>query len=686
MTLLYTPYVGILLLNGLVCALIGYILLSHRNVPGKTALILIMAAAVEVSLASALEIASVGIPAKVFWAKIEYLGNQSGPVLFLIFALRYTHQDDILTARNHLLLWVIPLVTMLLAATNDWHRLIWTTFTPNPVNSSILIYGHGTWYWVCTVYGYLSILAGCAALIRAAIRFPQIFRRQIGILCAAAFVPGLGNLIYLTGFSPVVGLDTAPVSFSLAMIILSMGIFRFKLLDIVPIARGSLIEHMLDGVVVLDARDRIADLNPAAQNLIGTLSSKSIGQPVATVLFFWADLIKRFPNAGEIKTEILLEGDPHRFIDLHITSLFDRRQHYTGRLMVLQDITEQRLADAELTRNIEELKIINQISLVITSGLDLERILKELKEQCTQVAPIDVFYVALYDPATSIVNIPLYYKDGQFSPGPLRDIRDRPGLIGSVIKAGRTLYLHNETEPITRPISQQQAFEQERPMKSYVGIPLTVRDKIIGIMSIQNHRPNAYADEQIHLLERIAIQAAIAIENARLYAEEQRLAIVDELTGVYNYRGLFELGGREVERAHRFGRSLAALFFDIDNFRIFNNTFSHATGNVVLQAVVKRCQALLRSVDILARYGGDEFVALLPETDLASAEMVAHRLIEEIAATPFTTPHGDLDVTVSIGVAFLTDDTLDLAALVDRANHAEHEAKRGQKSVVAIAK
>jgi diguanylate cyclase (GGDEF)-like protein len=225
----------------------------------------------------------------------------------------------------------------------------------------------------------------------------------------------------------------------------------------------------------------------------------------------------------------------------------------------------------------------------------------------------------------------------------------------------------------------------EKPAKSYIGIPLTVRERIIGVMSIQSHHPDAYSEEQVRVLEQIAIQAAIAIENARLYAEEQRLAIIDELTKIYNYRGLIELGAREVERARRFNHPLSALFFDIDNFHDFNNTYSHTTGNVVLQTVVQRCSAVLRSVDIFARFGGDEFVALLPETDLASAEVVARRLVEEIAATGITTSYGDLSVTVSAGVTMLTSSMLDLAALIDRASQAERQAKQDQKSVIAIA-
>jgi diguanylate cyclase (GGDEF)-like protein len=225
----------------------------------------------------------------------------------------------------------------------------------------------------------------------------------------------------------------------------------------------------------------------------------------------------------------------------------------------------------------------------------------------------------------------------------------------------------------------------EKPTQSYIGIPLTLRDRVIGVLSIQNYRPDAYTEDHIRMLERIAIQAAIAIENARLYAEIQRLTILDELTGIYNYRGLLELGAREVERAHRFNRPLSVLFFDIDDFRNFNNTYNHSTGNIILKAVSERWRSILRTVDVLARYGGDEFVALLPETDITTAEAVARRMVEKISLDKIATPFGDLSVTISVGVTTLSEERNHLSALIDRANNAEHQAKQGQKGIVVIA-
>jgi diguanylate cyclase (GGDEF)-like protein/PAS domain S-box-containing protein len=478
-------------------------------------------------------------------------------------------------------------------------------------------------------------------------------------------------------------LDITPISFLITGLILALGVIQFGLFDLAPIARHLLIENMNDGILVLDAKNRVADINPMAESIIGDSAGNVLGQPVSDIHKSWVTLLKNVREAGELRTEIVSKEDPPRVYDLHVKSLLDGNKQLLGRLFAFRDVTHYRQTEDQLARQNEELKIIERINLAITAGLDMQQTIKTLHEQCSQVAPIDLFCVALYDEELSLVTVPLHYERGHYQTGTLQDIRERPGSIGNVIRTRQTLYLHDNNDPVIRQLDPD--VEMEERAKSYVGIPLMLRDKVVGVMSMQSYRPNAYREDQIHLLERISVHAAIAIENARLYAAEQRLAIVDELTGIYNYRGLKELGAREVVRARRFNHPLSLLFFDIDDFRNFNNKYSHATGNIILQTLVQRCHRILRSVDVFTRFGGDEFVALLPETDLTSAKAVARRVVDEIAAAKIPTPHGDLSVTVSIGVTTLTSNTIDLDDLIDRANHAEHQSKRGRKSIVAIA-
>jgi diguanylate cyclase (GGDEF)-like protein/PAS domain S-box-containing protein len=345
-------------------------------------------------------------------------------------------------------------------------------------------------------------------------------------------------------------------------------------------------------------------------------------------------------------------------------------------------VDNTRLLD-ETTQHANQLAMLNRIGLAIAGGLDMDTVLRTLLEQCQGVAQVDCFYVSLYDQANELITVPFYYEAGQVSAGISRDIQQNPGLTGEVIRSRQTLYL-DDTFESEYPTPTRMLHPESRETRSYIGLPLILRDKVIGVLSILSYKTDAYNQQQIHIMEMIAIQAAIAIENARLYSEVQRLSIVDELTGVYNYRGLLELGSREVERARRFRRPLSAFFFDIDDFRNFNNRYSHAIGNLVLRAVAQRSRTIVRAVDLVARYGGEEFVILLPEVSLHAAAQVAERLRIDIDRHRVATTRGELGVTVSIGVATLGDKANNLAALMDRANQAEHTAKETGKNRVSV--
>ena len=684
MTWIYTPYAGILLATAVISAYVGFMALRRNNTSGVGTLALLMFAVAEWAFAAGVEGATVGIQYKVFWAKMEYLGAVSAPTLFLVFTLEYGQKTRWLKPVYLILLSIVPLTSFFVTATNEWHGLIWTSFTPNPTLPNVLIYGHGIGYYILIAYDYLIISTGILALLEVWFHAKQPYRRQVGILLLGSLFPFVGGIVYtlIPDFLP--GLDLTPVSFSLTGMVIAFGILRFRLFDLTPITRDVLIENMEEGILVLDAQNRVVDINPVAQSILGTTAKENLGQPITKVLKYWSMIAKRLQDNDKVETGFRLGTDPPRYIHLHISPLYGQHNQLAGRLLVFRDVSQRQQTEAELAHTIEELGIINHISLTVTSGLDMEHVLKTLHEQCSQLVPIDIFYVALYDEANSLIHVPLFYERGHYQAGPSRDINDRPGIIGTVIRSRKTLYINNTIKSDTRPLQQSDSI-LDKPTRSNIGIPLTLRERVIGVISIQNYRADAYTEDHIRILERIAIQAAIAIENARLYAEVQRLAIIDELTGIYNYRGLQELGAREVERAHRFNRPLSVLFFDIDDFRNFNNTYNHSTGNIILRAISERCRSILRTVDVLARYGGDEFVALLPETDIASAEAVARRMVEEISADKIATPFGELGVTISIGITALSEEGTHLSALIDRANYAEHQAKQGQKGIVVVA-
>jgi diguanylate cyclase (GGDEF)-like protein len=182
------------------------------------------------------------------------------------------------------------------------------------------------------------------------------------------------------------------------------------------------------------------------------------------------------------------------------------------------------------------------------------------------------------------------------------------------------------------------------------------------------------------LLFRNLKQSETALRNA--LEEVERLAITDSLTGLYNHRHLFELADREFQRARRYQLPLSVMMLDIDEFKRVNDTYGHAIGDQVLQGVAECCREELRGVDVIGRYGGDEFVAMLPETGLSAACQVAERLRKSISQRVLDTKAGRVTATVSLGVAVLDNDHLTPHTLFDRADKALYVAKQNGRNRV----
>jgi diguanylate cyclase (GGDEF)-like protein len=251
------------------------------------------------------------------------------------------------------------------------------------------------------------------------------------------------------------------------------------------------------------------------------------------------------------------------------------------------------------------------------------------------------------------------------------------GLVGHVMRERQPVISSSDRDderegPLAR--ARREATEDGAVMVA----PLGYRGKIFGVITAVNRRDEPeFTNNDLTLLEAMANQAAMAIENARLFEEVERLAVTDELTGLNNRRGFFDLGRREMERAQRTHRPVTALMLDLDSFKRINDTFGHAVGDEVLRHLGDRCRRAVRDIDLVGRYGGEEFCVLLPETDLKTALEVAERIRSSIADQPFDTAAGPLAIRISIGLALASEDGGEtVETLLDRADTAMYYVKQ----------
>ncbi|MFQ5343176.1 MAG: GAF domain-containing protein, partial [Anaerolineae bacterium] len=330
-----------------------------------------------------------------------------------------------------------------------------------------------------------------------------------------------------------------------------------------------------------------------------------------------------------------------------------------------------------------------EITQVAGSSLELKQILKRIARLTAEACQTDRCSVFLLDDAGEYLQpVMSQYADGHVEPEMWQlfkstgaDRVDAVPLFRDAIRERRPALLDDPARTDLLPRKWTEPFG----IQKLLVVPLISHERVIGLMALDyTAADREFTPEQIELAQTIGGQVAVSIENAQLYAGMKELAITDSLTSLYNRRGFFELGRRELERARRFGRPLTAIMFDLDHFKRVNDAYGHATGDQVLAGLAECCRHELREVDLLGRYGGEEFAVLLPESGLTTARPVAERLRRQVERAAIDTDRGPMTITISLGVAMLDETCADLEALLERADQALYAAKQTGRNRVCV--
>lgn len=346
------PHSAIFLFSAVCCAgtaLYGWL---RRGKSGGWAFAGLMAASAVWTGAAAIEAMTVGLGRKVLWSQIEYVGLVFIGVFLLRFALAYTQQEHLLSPRTRRLLWLLPPVFLALVWSNAWHRLVWTDFSFSREAANVLVYHRGPLFWVISgaTYGLAALSYG--VLANACRTGEEAFRRQyVAVMLSGLFPLSTGG-IYLFAQEWVYGMDVAPLGFSVAGLVIAWSLFRYRLLDLVPIGRAMLLERMPDGMIVLDEKGRPVDINAEARLMLGLEAGPLCAAAVQASLPGFSELCDK---TEESEAEITLQPGKLE-LDVRMVPLFDPHGRLQGRLLILHDITA-RMADArERERIIAELR------------------------------------------------------------------------------------------------------------------------------------------------------------------------------------------------------------------------------------------------------------------------------------------------------------------------------------------
>lgn len=357
-----SPYFYLLILSGVLSAVLAAYAWLQKEAPGARTLAVLMAGVSVWAVGYALESGAPGLDAKVFWAKVQYFGISAVPLAWLAFCVRYTGREGWLTRRNLILLAALPLVTLALAWTNGAHDLVWTSTVSDPSRPfPVLDIEYGPWFYLYWIYSQVLILAGTVFLLPTLARSLRLYRRQGVALLVGVAIPWVANAAYVLGLVPVSGLDPTPFAFLLGGAALVLGLFGFRLLDLVPVARENVVEGMGDGVIVADPQDRVVDVNPAAAEILGRPASEAVGMTLAELAPAWKSAFEEHRRSGGTISEEVKGGGPEALdYELTLSTVVDRRGRRKGRLALLRDVTERKRAGEELARRAAELARSNE--------------------------------------------------------------------------------------------------------------------------------------------------------------------------------------------------------------------------------------------------------------------------------------------------------------------------------------
>ena len=334
----YTPYASLLALAALIPAILAIYIWDRRDVPSAKPASVFMITVFVWSAGYLMEFMGADLATKLFWAKIQYFGIAFLPVALFLFALEYSGRQLWLTIQRFLALALLPLITLILALSNDLYRLIWSEWHLQG-STTALRFGYGPAFWIFVVYAYALLAASTVMIFQALIRRPTVYRGQIVSVLVGIIIPWItnaaSNLIY--------HVDLTPFAFIFTGFAFAWSIYKHHLFESAPNPFETVIENMSDAVFILDMRNRIVNVNTAGQQMLTLSSSEILGHSTSEVFKNQTDIFDVYQHALNIREEVTIGEEPQeRYYELSISPLTDRFDKILGRAVILHDISDRK--------------------------------------------------------------------------------------------------------------------------------------------------------------------------------------------------------------------------------------------------------------------------------------------------------------------------------------------------------
>jgi len=409
-----------------------------------------------------------------------------------------------------------------------------------------------------------------------------------------------------------------------------------------------------------------------------------------------------FKRFADFKSQVQHEDTANRLRSIQTQSEIERAQQ-EAEIYRLKNIDLKGKTEALVDIN-RQIMSISTIGRRVTASLDFNTVVQTIHECLMPYLEMDMFGIALFDAERNQLVYRRYYEEGVRKNEYRIDVHSDSSFAAWAYRNRKPVLISEKDKEYSQYLSKPSSFKG-RPSQSVVCMPLSIEDRVIGVMTLQNYAARAYAPSHLSFLEALAPYVGIAVENAIIHdrledlnhalSDEKRrleratlkishLANHDSLTGLPNRRLLFELMDKTVETARRTGGKIGVVFIDLDDFKPINDKHGHAAGDSALMAISERLRGLVRASDIVARIGGDEFVAVV--TNVKSRddiERVARKIISE-CSNPLQFAGNSCTLGMSMGISVFPDDGDSIEDLVNKADSAMYRVKHIDKNAYAF--
>jgi len=632
---------------------------KRRRLPGGYAFLVLASATFGWTLGYGLELGAPSLNVKLLLTDLEYLGIVTVPAAWFVFALQYTHHGKWLTRGRLIGLAAIPVITLLLLWTNDFHGLMQQNVVldvsgPFPAIAKT----YGPWFWIYYAYSFFLLLIGSIFLLQRLTHLTSSHGGQAVSLLFAVIPPWIVNAFHLARLYPIHRLDLTPIAFGASVFALTFALYRYRLLDLIPLAQDVAVREIGEGLIITDPRQRIVDLNPAARVMLGPASRAAYGEEVASLI---PPLTSAPASGGPVEWAFERNGETTN-IEARIWPLTDRWRQHIGNAVTLHDISQRKAIERTLESTNERIIRLHETALRLAAEMSEAAVADLVAETCAGEFPFaDCAMYAVEGGDLVIARRNPSLSDDLSGPFPL----DGDRLPAEVFRTGKTSRIASLAELSSKAWING-------TWRSALCAPI----REIGVLLLLAPQWEAFTEADEHWIELFLQHVEEAIKRIRLQEALREQARRDALTGAYNRRHLPDAIQAEMARARRSGHRLALVMLDINSFKSVNDRFGHLIGDRVLKDIGGLLLRHVREYDLVIRYGGDEFLLILPEEN-GEADAIVERLRGVLTAWNERTEMISVPLSVAMGVArWHPDEEGGWENVVRRADRAMYEEKQ----------